>query len=810
MTYFSVLSSNIQRAKLSSLSLWCALLLGLLLVGCSSPEDKAERFFEKAEALRTEGRVQEAKIEYRNALSNNNFHIGALMGLARIQEQEQNWQGLYKTLNAVLDIDEKHVDARMTLTELMLAGGELDGAMESTSMLLELSPDNADVMTLRAATLMKLDDREGAIRVANKALELDPAHIDAMILLATEKLRINALAEAAAYIDRALETEPDNLLVNGLKIQLLALQGKIAEAAGVYEHLIRVSESPGPIYKSLANFYIGHNQFDQAEATLRRFAREMPSSEANLAVVSFLYRSKGDAAGDQELQRLMQTQPQEVSFQLFWVDVLLQRNDLQTARKQLGRILQSSATEQESLQAQNRLAVIELTEGNEQEASALIDAVLAVDKQNLTALLARARLQLMQTDIDAAISTLRTGLSFAPKSAKVLHGLARAYDAQGSVELAQEQYQIAITEAPFSQPIVQDYAQFLIKNRKLLQAEELLDAALNQGAVNVTTAELLAQVKLSLGKWQEAEQLAKILDQQGSDKALAASLLGRAYFGMEQFDSGIASLENAQKAAPDAAEHMTALVAGYMNAGQAAKAKTFLEQVISTDPDNHHAHFLMGVMYQMQKQFPLAQRSFDAATRYKPAFVDAYLQWALALEEQGMADAALATLEKGIEAVPDSLTLAVAKAERLNRRGELDKAIATYQALLDVDGQSDVAANNLASLLTKRAAAGDYELALRYAERFRRSRVPHFQDTLGWLYLQLGKHDDALYLLEQAAEDLAGLAEVRYHLGMAYYKLGRKPEALRELGIARDALKSGQGFANLSEIESLLTGLQQE
>jgi Flp pilus assembly protein TadD len=51
-------------------------------------------------------------------------------------------------------------------------------------------------------------------------------------------------------------------------------------------------------------------------------------------------------------------------------------------------------------------------------------------------------------------------------------------------------------------------------------------------------------------------------------------------------------------------------------------------------------------------------------------------------------------------------------------------------------------------------------------------------DSLGWAYYRLGDYAKAVQKLEEAVELDAGDPEINNHLGDAYWKVGRKDEAL--------------------------------
>jgi len=80
-----------------------------------------------------------------------------------------------------------------------------------------------------------------------------------------------------------------------------------------------------------------------------------------------------------------------------------------------------------------------------------------------------------------------------------------------------------------------------------------------------------------------------------------------------------------------------------------------------------------------------------------------------------------------------------------------------------------------------------------------------FLDSLGWVYYRLGKHDEALTALRQAAALVPGEGEVAFHLAQAYEAKGRYKDAYIQLRRAASALPhDARILKRLAEVRTLV------
>ncbi len=163
---------------------------------------------------------------------------------------------------------------------------------------------------------------------------------------------------------------------------------------------------------------------------------------------------------------------------------------------------------------------------------------------------------------------------------------------------------------------------------------------------------------------------------------------------------------------------------------------------------------------------------------------------------------AVDVLQQGLGVTSDDAWLSTILAEAYHRAGDPEKALGEYEKALKKDPRSDVAANNVAALLSERKGGkADLERALSLARRFESSSNPAFLDTLGWIYFLRGENDRALPVLHKVVELAPREPLFRYHLGMALYKQGDTQSAKIHL---KAAVESKASFAGADEASRLL------
>ena len=272
-----------------------------------------------------------------------------------------------------------------------------------------------------------------------------------------------------------------------------------------------------------------------------------------------------------------------------------------------------------------------------------------------------------------------------------------------------------------------------------------------------------------------AEAIRRIGDTQGlGDQILAAALNGQGKYG-----DSIKVLEGMQATRhPASRGPLVQLVDTLVRAQKLDEAVAILQKALKTNPANAEAYVMLGSV-QLLKNLPdQAVQSFRTAIDRQPKDAAGYNALVNFYLRNKNVDEAEKVVRAGLQAQPDSFALRLAYAAVLEQKGDYEGAIAEYEKLLKQDPGSLIVANNLASLLSdRRTDKASFDRAYSVAAVLRKSQIPSFKDTLGWIDYLRGDYKSATGLLEEAAAAMPDRAMVQYHLGMSYVAAGQMAKA---------------------------------
>lgn len=752
-----------------------------VLLGCSSPEEKAQEFYEKGLAFMEKGEYRKARLELRNSLQINKKNPGVYYALAQIAEIGKDWKKHYGYLNNVVELDSNHVDAQMKLAQIYLVSGQLEQALLKTEKLLTIAPDRADVMSTHAALLLKMDRSEEAVKFAEKALKKEPGQVNALMVLAKERLNKKDLEQANKFINEGLLANKDNVPLFLLKLQSADAAGDSRAIEETLLKLIELDAENRRFSNLLAQFYLKSGKQDKAQKIFEDIAKNNPDdTQAKIDVVRFINKTKGLQAAILSLQGYLDENPENMELNFALGELYLSANEKNKAVGLYENLIASQDLETR-VKAKGQMLGILSEEGKQEEVSKLVEEILAEDPRNEMGLIARAKDQIENKQLDTAISSLRDLLRDKPDSAGALLLLGKAHELSGQKGVAEDMYARAFEASEYAEKYALIYSGFLLSESRTDKAVSVLEESLKKNPENLSLLTQLTRLFTETKDWAKATGLTNRIARLTKGGEISYQLKGAIAEGQEKFDESIEAYKKAYDSFPTTIQPIVSLIRVYTKAGRHADAEAFLDSVIKVSPDNQMAQLLKARLYAVQMKADLANAQYSELIQKNPENAALYLELSRFQLRASQIDEALETLNQGIEAIEQNASLLLAKAGILEGQKNYPEAIDVYEQVLKISPDSVVVINNLVVLLAEHSKAPDaLDRAAKLAEVFTNTEVPQFMDTLGWVYYKQGNYDAAYPLLNKAVLATPENIEMRYHLGMTYEALGNGQDAKKQ------------------------------
>ena len=783
------------------------LFLLICIVSCSSPEEKAEKYYQKGMAL-LEKDPDKAKLEFQNALQIKKNMTKAMYGIALVAEQKGDWKATFGLMDKVLQQDPKHVEALVKTGQLLLGGGKLDVALERSNRALELDKNNVPALNLHAAVQLKLGDSKGAIEYANLALAKDPGNQDAYVVLASERLLAKDEAKAIEYLDKALAKNEKNLSIHLIKIKALENLSRTKEVEQNLQRVIKLFPDSAYARKTYAQFLLKYERKEEAEQQLRAIVVSAPKDiQPKLDVVKFLIATKGAEAGRKELESFVKKEPENYELAFALIDLYrVQKNQI-NEDKLLNQISQKAGDTPNGFKARGLIAYNLILAGKKDEANKLLNKVLEADKSNQQALTLRANLAIDAKNYDAAIADLRAVLSDSPDYSKAALMLATAHEASGSPELAEEHYLKAFESSKLTPEYGMPYVDFLMRRKQLERAEKALQDMSDANPNNALVMRALAQFKISRGDFVGAQELADKAKKIGANSTVTDQILGAISLSKNDVEGTISAFKRAYEANPNDSESLVVIVKSYVQAGKPKEALAFIDNVLKANPSNTVAKIIQGQLYTLTGNHQQASQAFNEIIQAQPNNPVGYQQLAILQQSQNQMAEAEITVNKGLIASPKDFALKLSQASIFETTKRFEEAIKVYEEMMIVRPDSDILANNLASLLTDhRTDKASMSRAYELAKVSKDSQIPQFLDTYGWASYKTGNFDEAEKALKTAIAKSPEVAIFHYHLAKIYLAKNDNAQAKQAL---QNVIKysKNQQIDEKDEVNQLLKSL---
>ena len=813
---------NRLRKTASVLTLAVAL---MSVSACDTAEERAEKHFQSGMELLEAGDVDRALVEFRNVFKLNGQHREARQVYAKAERDRGRLREAYSQYLRLVEQYPDDLDGQRALAEIAAQTGDWAEAEVHVTTALALKPDDLPSQAVKLALdygRAKTDSDLALMdTIATQATELRGKLPDSQLLLSV--LIDHALASqnypsAMSLIDTALTKAPDDRVLYGLRLSTLAAQGDDAAVeAGLIEMLARFPDDAS-IKETLIRWYVSRREVEKGEAFLR--GQVDPADESPVAVldvVRFVAENRGIDAAIAEIDAHMAASTTGAASPVLRstrAGLMFDAGKRDEAIAEMEAVLKVAPPSEDTQKIKVGLARMLISNGNAVGARALVEEVLAEDPGDLPALKLKASWLILNDAASEAITILRGALDDTPNDAETLTLLAQAHERDGNRGLMRDMLSLAVEASGRAPGESLRYAQALASDGEYLTAETVLIEALRLSPASPGLLVPLGQIYVQIKDWPRAEAVAAQIESL-NEPALAdtvAGLRASIFEGQQRTDQAIGYLQGLVDEGEAGLGAKVAIIRAHLANGQNAEALAYAEKLLVETPDDPSLRFIRASIQSVTGDNEPAEATYRELLKEDPTRTQVWMSlYRVVGSDPGRQDEAGAIIEEALAVLPDVGELRWAKAGYLERKGDIDGAIAVYEDLYAENSSNMIIANNLASLISS-YRTDDESLARAevIARRLRGSSVAAYQDTYGWIAYRRGNLIEAEAELGKAAAGLPDDPMVQYHLAMTYLAVGRKADALTQFNIAIALVKPDDTRDFVASAKAEIAKLQAE
>lgn len=779
-------------------------LLLVLLVACSSAEERKVELVESGKELFEQGKPAEARIEAKNALKIDPKYAPAYLLLAKCSIREQNWRGAFGQYSQAAELAPNLIEAHAGLGQLYLLARQYDKVETEVQAIRALQPDSLEANMLQAGQLIQTEKYAEAEVMLSKQLKASPDNMDVRLGLVTIYERKGELEKAEKALQEALGMAPENKALFYKAAIMATSQGKYDLAEANYRKLSELVDDKPAIRRMIARVLEQAGEAERAGKEYDALVALAPENiDFRIDYVGFLLRTKKGLEAEAVVQAGMKEGGNDIRLALAQVDALLAQRKIDEAKVALRKIAVEYADNPQSQKARVRLGEILLQERAFKEMLMVMNEAV-VQSPDLEVLKLRGKANLALGKLEDAAADLRVVATKAPEDVEAHTLLAQAYIGVDNSLMAIEELHSALEKDPEYTPANMLLVKYYTQHGHWGKALDLVGILAERHPDKYGYQLTLGDIERVRGNTAAAEAHYVTAGQMPEGKAASSLKLGDMALSKKEYDKALAYYDDVLGVHADSAIGIERKMMTLLAIGRTDVARKWGETLLASSPHSAILHELMGRVALIDKKIDVAEARFRKASELSPEWGVPYRRLMGIYLQGGKVAEAKQECLSALRGNPEVLGPAFMLGQLYQYEGEKDKAEEIYRALLEKRPEFLAAANNLAYILSEAVDPAKLNEGLELAKVAAREGSPEALDTLGWLHHKLGNGEQAIEALKAAQEKLPNNGAVVYHLVTALATIGKTDEAKR---IGQKALKDSPEFPERKKLQELLAAI---
>jgi tetratricopeptide (TPR) repeat protein len=736
--------------------------------GCGGAEERGRKAAERADAYAAQGKIDEAIVEYRNALKATPRDGDARFKLGNLLLRKGNSEAASKELVRAAELLPKRADVQTRVALIMMAHNDFEAARRYAEAAVNADGKNVEAQIVLANTLARLKDIDGAVRELEEAIQLAPTDARPYTSLGSVRATQRDDAAAEAAYKKAVDLDPKSIQARlGLAFFYWTRPARRAEAESVIQSALALDSSDRIANRMLAMLYLSQNRSSDAETPLLR-----------------LVNMKDRAAA------------------MTLADVYTRAGRVDNAR---GLYESLKADKGYRALATTRLAQLEYGRGRRDDAHRILTEALKGDPTNPTFLQLQARWLLDEHKVDEALELAKKSLAAAPQSAAANYTIGVVYLARGDAEEATKAFNETLRLNPQASAAELQLSRALLLAGDATHAVERARAVVKSSPQNLEARLALVSALIASRDVTGATAALQPLLKEHPENAAVHSFAGELLARRGEIAAGLAEIDRALQIDPGDLRALSNRLAADLARKNIPEGRTRLTRALSSKSGSSAVLVIAGKFERAAGDARAGEAYFRRAIEADPANLEAYNLLGQLFMQQKRLDEARREYEEFAKRRPNSVAARTMVGIILDVQSRPHESQKVYESIVNTSTKAPVAANNLAWIYAERGERLDE--ALQLAQRATEQMPDHadVNDTLGWVYYKKDMPELAIRPFERSVEKDPTNPIFRYHLGLAYAKAGRLEKARKSL---EEALRLKSDFPGADDARNTLASLR--
>jgi len=719
-------------------------------------------------------------------------------------------EGALLAIDEALNINKNHLSARLTKAMLHIELKEYQLALPHVDYIIAEIPNEPRAGYLKAIINASLpsDGKSTGTTDKNKLTEVIatlaavPPEVmkntpDYYFLAGLTNFQFGNLNDAHRYLTNYLkyvEFDIDSVrMLASIEIQ----QGELNSALHILKKTNLARPGNPDILTLLGLTYLQLEDSEKAQFYFEKVVDSYPNSSVS---VSNLARSKmqsGDyQAAIEALSAIKDNEINGTQIKLLLIDSYQKTKKYSSAISITNALINKFPADSFF---QQRVGMLYGLNGQLPEARAAFEKALALNEQNIIAMVHLARMDNISGDFDKALSFLQAKLALFDKNTLLMTEISDSYLFKKDFDAALLWIQKSYAQDPNDFYVALKLSRILAKQKKLDEAVDVIDEYIGLNPKEAQPLLTIAKLYQQQNNHEQAVLALRDYVEKSRKKTKALVVLAKAQLRAKD---NLGAIQSYKKAIIADDTYLPAFL-GLVNLTIKNKNEAFSLSLISSIADITQSTslplVLKGDLYlalgENKKSIDFYQQALKKSDQ-KQAILGLYRNY----KQQEKLGKAIKPLKRWIKKYPNDMLVAIALADSYKGNEKLQKSADSYQTLIKKNGPLPILLNNAASV---EFSLGNTEKAKEYAEQAYGYLPENVSiiDTLAWIKSQMGEHKQAISLFRVALTKDFDNAEVKYHIAVTLFALSRTVEAKKYL---IEAVDSEQNFPEKKAATALL------